>query len=94
VVVERVGANHFGSEQETGEQKAQRIVLEEMKQLGREEVDPPQRRKGDQEKVVAARRLRQETTMTLKWIALKLMRICYEPHLPEAFNDLAIPNGA
>jgi hypothetical protein len=30
------------------------------------------RRKGDQQKVVLARRLRQETTMSLKWIAQRL----------------------
>ena len=33
--VERVGPNHYGSERrESGEQKAQRIVLEEMNRLG------------------------------------------------------------
>ena len=71
--VERVGANHYGSDrQETGEQKAQRIVLEEMKRLGWEEADLRQRRKGDAGKVMAARRLRQETPMSYKWIAQRL----------------------
>jgi hypothetical protein len=43
-----VGTNHNGSDrQETGEQKAQRIVLEEMKRLGWGETDLRQRRKRD-----------------------------------------------
>jgi len=67
---ERVGANHYGSDrQETGEQKAQHIAMEEKKRLGWEETDLPVRRKGDSGKVRVARRLRQETTMSLKWIA-------------------------
>ena len=71
--VERVGASHYGSDrQETGEQKAQRIVLEAMKRLGWKEDDLPRRRKGDPGKVMTARRLRQETTMSLKWIAQRL----------------------
>lgn len=70
---ERVGANHYGSDrQESGEQKAQRIVLEEMQRLGWEEADLHRRRKGDKGKVMTARRLRQETTMSLKWIAQRL----------------------
>ena len=70
---ERVGASHYGSDrQETGEQKAQRLVQEELKRLGWKEGDLPRRRKGDRGKVKAARRLRQETTMTLKWIAQRL----------------------
>ncbi len=71
--VERAGPNHYGADrQEAGEQKAQRIVLEEMKRLGWKEEELHQRRKGDKGKVVAARRLRQETAMSLKWIAQRL----------------------
>ena len=71
--MERVGANHYGSDrQETGEQKAERIVREEMKRLVWEEADVHERRKGDKGKVKAARRLRRETTMSLKWIAHRL----------------------
>jgi hypothetical protein len=70
---ERVGANHYGSDrQDVGEQRAERIVREEMRRLGWKEVDLPQRRKGDKAKVTVARRLRQETTMSLKWIAQRL----------------------
>jgi len=43
-----------------------------LKQLGWREGDLPERRKGDKGKVKAARRLRQETTMSLKWIAQQL----------------------
>jgi hypothetical protein len=71
--VERVGPNHYGSDRrETGEQKAERIVKEETKRLGWQETDLEQRRKGDPGKVAVARRLRQETTMSLKWIAHRL----------------------
>ena len=71
--VERVGANHCGSDRhEAGEQKAQRIVLAEMKHLGWEDADLHQRSIGDKGKVQAARRLRRETTMSLKWIAQRL----------------------
>ena len=59
-----------GSERhETGEQKAERIVMEEMKRLGWGKGDLQRRRKGDKGKVTMARRLRRETTMSLKWIA-------------------------
>jgi hypothetical protein len=47
-------------------------VLEEMKRLGWEEDDLPRRRKGDEGKVKIARRLRQETPVSLKWIAQRL----------------------
>jgi hypothetical protein len=66
-------ANHYGADrQETGEQKAKRIVREDLKRLGWEKGDLPPRRKGDEGKVAVARRLRQETTMTLRWIAQRL----------------------
>ena len=55
-----------------GEQKAKRVVREEMERLGWKEEDLPERRKGDKGKIAAARRLRQETTMSLKWIAQRL----------------------
>ena len=66
----RVGAQHYGAElQESGESKAERLVREELGKLGWEEADLAKRRKGDPCKVRIARRLRQETTMTLAWIA-------------------------
>jgi REP element-mobilizing transposase RayT len=70
---ERVGASHYGAErQESGEQKAARIVREELRRGGVKEEQLPAMRKGDKLKVSLARRLRRETTMTLKWIARRL----------------------
>jgi putative transposase len=70
---ERVGVQHYGAErQESGAAKAERLVREELAKLGWEASDLAQRRKGDPGKVRIARRLRQETTMTLGWIAQRL----------------------
>jgi hypothetical protein len=55
---ERVGAQR----QESGEVKAERLVLEEL----------AARRKGEPGKVRIARRRRRETTMTLAWISNRL----------------------
>ena len=72
-MAEKAGASHYGEElQESAEEKAQRIVAEEMRKLGWAQADLEQHRKGDRRKVRIARRLRQETTMTLKWIAERL----------------------
>jgi REP element-mobilizing transposase RayT len=70
---ERVGAQHHATQrQETEEAKAERLVREELATLGWNEGELARRRKGDPEKVRIARRLRQETTMTLAWIARRL----------------------
>jgi hypothetical protein len=53
-------------------QKAERTVQEELKRLGWPETDLRARPKGHGGKVQVARRLRQETTMSLKWIAGRL----------------------
>jgi hypothetical protein len=72
-VVERVGPSHYGAQrQETGLQKAERIVREEIERLGWDEDQLRARRKGHRSKVRPERRLRQETTMSLKWIAHRL----------------------
>ena len=69
----RVGPNHYGAErQETDEQKAERIVNEGLRRLGWSDDDLSGRAKGHPAKVLIARRLRQETTMSLKWIATRL----------------------
>jgi putative transposase len=69
----KVGANHYGAErQETGEQKAERIVEEEVRRLRCTEPELLGRRKGDAGKVAIARRLRKESTMSFKWIAERL----------------------
>ena len=70
---ERVGENHYAAErQESGEAKARGIVATELKRQGWTPEELELRRKGDREKVKIARRLRTETTMTLKWIAAEL----------------------
>lgn len=66
-------AGHSGPEiHESAKQKAERIVIEELKKLGWRETDLANRRKGDADKVRIALRLRSESTMTLAWIARKL----------------------
>ncbi len=68
-----VGASHYGGERrERDEPKARRLVAEQLQRLGWSAAELPPRRKGDREKVALARRLRTETTMTLKWIASEL----------------------
>jgi len=73
-VQEKMGASHYGGErQEAAEEKARRLVREELKGLGWTNQELERRRKGDREKVRIARRLRRETTVTLKWIAACLV---------------------
>ena len=55
-----------------GEEKAERIVREGLKQLGWEKNELTERRKGGRGKLKLAKQLRQETTMTLRWIAQRL----------------------
>jgi hypothetical protein len=72
-VQEKVGPNHYGRERgEAAESKAKRIVQEELTRLGWSEGELQRRRKGDVEKIRIARRIRRETTMSLKWIAASL----------------------
>ena len=65
-------ADYGAERQETGLQKAERIVKEEIEGLGWNEDELRARREGHRPKVRLARRLRQETTMSLKWIAQRL----------------------
>jgi hypothetical protein len=70
---DRAGANHDGSDRfETGEEKARRLIAQELKRLGGTEDELRRRRKGDPRKVKLARLLRAETTMTLAWVAQHL----------------------
>lgn len=69
----QVGLNNYGAERrQTALQKAERIVRDELGAAGWHETELPLHRKGDSEKVRIARRLREETTMSLKWIAQRL----------------------
>src|SRR6185369_14468686 len=70
---ERVGLSHFGAgRQQTGEEKANRLVAQSLGDLGWDEKELQNRRKGDESKVAMARLLRKDTTMSLKWIANRL----------------------
>jgi len=72
-----MGEHHGGEEkQETDEQKAQRLVLDELRRRGWTERELEQRRKTDAAKVKMAARLRSETVMTLDWIAARLRMGC------------------
>jgi len=72
-VSERVGPSHYGAaRQETAVQKAERVVKEEMERLSWDEDALRGHPKGHGAKVRLARRLRQETSMSLKWIAQRL----------------------
>lgn len=68
-----VGMHHGGEERREGEESwAEQLVGEELRRLRWTAADLARRRKGDLKKVRLARRLRQETTMTLTWIARRL----------------------
>lgn len=65
--------NHLARERtETEEEKAEWIVMQELKERGKREEDLSLLRKGAAMKVEIAQRLRKETTMSLKWIAARL----------------------
>ena len=69
----KAGPNHYaGRRQESSEAKARRIVAEELRRMGWRPGEMGKRLKADPDKVRIARRLRGETTMTLKWIAERL----------------------
>ncbi len=69
----QVGEHHFGVERaESAEQKAVRIVEEELDRAGWTQAELSQRPKADPVKLAVAKRLRQETTVTLKWISERL----------------------
>jgi len=72
-VSEKAGKSHYGEElRESAEAKAEQIVAEELRRLGWKEDELKRQRKGHRRKVQMARRLRAETTMSLKWIAERL----------------------
>ena len=70
---ERIGPNHFGEQrQETAEQKAEQLLKAELAKVGWKEESLSMVAKSHPVKVQLARRLRKETTMSLKWIAARL----------------------
>lgn len=72
-MAEQVGESHYGAErQESGQEKAERLVAEELKARRWTEADLKSRPKSDPQKIRIAARLRRDTLMTLKWIARRL----------------------
>ena len=70
---QQAGAEHYGREiRESAQEKAERIIAKELKRMGWEESDLERHRKGAAQKLKIALRLRQQTTMTLAWIAQRL----------------------
>ena len=67
-------SHHAATWRETTEEKARRLVNEELDELGWTGAVMAQRAKGDVRKIRITRRLRAETAVTLKWIATKLHR--------------------
>jgi putative transposase len=71
--VRQLRGDHYGEElRQADEAHALALLQKELKARGWNETALAERRKGDPEKLNIARRLRQETSMTLKWIAGKL----------------------
>jgi putative transposase len=72
-VNEGLGRNHFGPERaESQAEQAERIVQEELRRCGWKEDQLGRCQKGDLAKVRMAQRLRDETLVTLAWIAKRL----------------------
>jgi REP element-mobilizing transposase RayT len=73
MIGEKQGGQHHGEElRESDEQKAERIVLGNLRKLGWTEKELKLRRKGDRKKARLAGQLRRETTMSWWWIAKRL----------------------
>ena len=89
-VSERRGAHHYGAElQEGEEEKAERVVQEELARQRWSERDLVERPKTDRRKARIARRLRQETTMTLVWVGHRLQMASVN----RLKNTLRLANG-
>ena len=68
-----LGEHHSGElKRESAEVKAERIIREELRRLGWKAIDLTRRRKSDPGKLEIAGRVRQETTLPVKWIANRL----------------------
>ena len=69
----KAGPNHFGMDrQETGESRAARLLAEVLDRVGLSAEELGELPKGDPRKVAAAQELRENTSMTLRWIGEKL----------------------
>jgi len=73
LVHQRAGEYHAGVEiGESMEQKAERLIAQELRKRSWKEADLQNRPKGDPVKIQLAQLLRKQTTMTMKWIAKRL----------------------
>ena len=69
----QLGREHYGEERtESGLDRAERIVREELARRKWDAAELDRRTKGDTDKVKIAMRLRRETVMTVAWIAERL----------------------
>ena len=69
----KMGRHHGGPERrESAQQRAEKILPEELRRRGWDRNELKRRRKADPGKVQVARRLRTETTMNWQWIAASL----------------------
>lgn len=72
-IAERMGVNHYGSERrEMHEDKAERIIEQESKRLGLIDSNLAKMSKSHPKKILLALRLREETTMSVAWVAERL----------------------
>jgi hypothetical protein len=77
----KAGPENYGEEiRQSGEHKALKRIESELKKLNWTGADLVERAKGDVQKIRIAEVLRQETTMTLAWIAAAL-RMGTKTHL-------------
>ena len=69
----QLGEHHAGElKRESAEAKAERIIREELRRLGWTEHDLKERAKSEPAKLALAARVRRETTMTMRWLAVRL----------------------
>ena len=69
----KLGENHSGQlHRESAEQRAIRIIAEELSRRGWTESDLATRRRNDPRKVAIAVRLRNETILPIRWIAARV----------------------
>jgi hypothetical protein len=69
----KLGESHCGKRhRETAEQRANRIIAEELARRGRQESELVTRRRSDPGKLASAARLQIETTLPIKWIAARV----------------------
>jgi hypothetical protein len=69
----KLGENHSGElHRETAEQRANRIIAEELARRGWPEPELATRRRSDPGKLAIAARLRSETTLPINWIAARV----------------------